>query len=300
MTDKAKLTFLGSGTSQGVPMIACNCAVCKSSDWHDKRLRASVLVEYKGLTILVDAGPDFRYQMLRAGVTHLDAILLTHNHKDHTGGIDDVRSYNLVEHKPINIYCQQYVLDSLKREYAYAFTDVLYPGAPEINVHVIGGGVGDEDGAKPFEVHTNQLEDTLVWESPQGYHHEKPHVTRAMLAQKATVIPIQGWHHKEKKLSVLGYRFGNIAYITDMNLIEDKEFEKLKGLDAVTVNCVKRTSHHAHFSLDEALDFFKRVGAKQSYLTHISHLLPAWADLEAELQGVAPSFHVPYDGLVIE
>lgn len=299
MMDKAKLTFLGSGTSQGVPMIGCTCPVCTSSDWHDNRLRASVLVEYKGLSILVDAGPDFRYQMLRAGVRHLDAILLTHNHKDHTGGIDDVRSFNLLEQKPLNIYCQEYVLNSLKREYAYAFTEVLYPGAPEIKVHVIGGGVGDEHGAQPFEVHTNQMEDTLIWESAKGYHHAKPEITEEMLKMKAEIIPIQGWHHKEKKLSVLGYRFGNIAYITDMNLIDDDQIEKLQGLDFVTVNCVKRTPHHSHYSLDEAVAFFKRVGAKQSYLTHISHLLPCWKDLETELQSIDPSFHVAYDGLIL-
>ena len=114
--NKAKLTFLGSGTSQGVPMIGCDCEVCKSTDPRDKRLRASVLVEYGGLTILVDAGPDFRYQMLRQDVRHIDAILLTHNHKDHTGGLDDVRAFNLIEHHPINIYCEKYVEDTLKGE----------------------------------------------------------------------------------------------------------------------------------------------------------------------------------------
>ncbi|MCQ2143860.1 MAG: MBL fold metallo-hydrolase [Bacteroidales bacterium] len=147
MEDKARLTFLGSGTSQGIPMIGCDCPVCSSADPRDRRLRASVLVEYKGLSVLIDAGPDFRYQMLRAGIRHLDAILLTHNHKDHTGGIDDVRSFNLLEAHPINIYCQKYVENSLRREYSYAFADVLYPGAPEIHVHTIGGGVDDPSGA---------------------------------------------------------------------------------------------------------------------------------------------------------
>lgn len=300
MSDKTKLTFLGSGTSQGVPIIGCDCPVCTSADERDKRFRASVLIEYKGLTILVDAGPDFRSQMLRAGVKHLDAILLTHNHKDHTGGIDDVRSFNLLEHKPVNIYCQEYVLNSLKREYAYAFSETLYPGAPEIKVNVIGGGVGDEEGAKTFEVHSNRLEDTLVWESGTGYHHVKPVVTAEDLAMKAEIIPIQGWHHEEKVLPVLGYRFGNVAYLTDLKHIDDREIEKLKGLDIVTVNCVKRTPHHSHFSLPQAIDFFRKVGAKRSYLTHISHLLPCHADLEAELQSVDPSFHVAYDGLVLE
>ncbi len=300
MENKAKLTFLGSGTSQGVPMIGCDCAVCRSTDPHDKRLRASVLVEYCGLTILVDAGPDFRQQMLRENVRHLDAILLTHNHKDHTGGIDDVRSFNLLEQKPINIYCQDYVLNSLKKEYAYAFAEVLYPGAPEIKVHVISGAKeAPTDGPQPFEVHSNQLEDTLIWESSKGYHHEKPVITPEMEKLRATIIPIQGWHHKEKQLSVMGYRFGNIAYLTDLNLIDDCEIEKLQGLDYVTVNCVKIGSHYSHFSFAEACAFFRKVGAKQSYLTHISHLLPGYNELEALLQKEDPTFHAAYDGLVL-
>ena len=299
MKEKTRLLFLGTGTSQGVPMIGCRCPVCTSADPRNKRLRASALVHCDGLDILVDAGPDFRYQMLRADVRHLDAILLTHNHKDHTGGLDDVRSFNLLEQKPVNIYCQGYVLESLKREYAYAFTKVLYPGAPEIKVNIIGGGVGDEDGAMPFELHSNALEDTLIWESAKGYHHEKACPSPEELALRTTVVPIQGWHHAEKKLPVLGYRFGKIAYMTDLKLIEDKEIEKLQGLDCVTVNCVKRSSHHSHFSLQEAVDFFRKVGAKRSYLTHISHLLPAHEELEAELQSIDKSFHVAYDGLEI-
>ena len=119
----AKLTFLGTGTSQGVPMIGCRCDVCMSTDQRDKRLRSSVLVEYEGLTILVDAGPDFRQQMLAAEVSHLDAILLTHNHKDHTGGLDDIRAFNYLEKKATQIYCEKYVEDSLRQEYSYAFAE---------------------------------------------------------------------------------------------------------------------------------------------------------------------------------
>ena len=131
MEQKAKLTFLGTGTSSGIPMIACDCAVCHSADPRDKRLRASVLVEYGGLTILVDAGPDFRTQMLLHDVHHLDAILLTHNHKDHTGGLDDIRAFNLAEAHPVNIFCEPYVETTLRREYGYAFAEEKYPGAPE-------------------------------------------------------------------------------------------------------------------------------------------------------------------------
>lgn len=283
----AKLTFLGTGTSQGVPMIGCDCPVCKSSDPRDARLRASALVEYGGLSILVDAGPDFRTQMLRASVTHLDAILLTHNHKDHTGGLDDTRSFNLLESRPINIYCEQYVENSLRKEYSYAFAQPRYPGSPEWHTHII-------DSSKPFTVRSNADEEILVWESGFGYHHKLTEVKGPV--PEVEVVPIQGWHHKVKQLSVLGYRFGDIAYLTDMNLIEDGEFEKLKGLRAVTINCVKRGGHYSHFSLPEALAFFERVGAKDSYITHLSHLLPPHAQLEAELpEGV----HLAYDGLVI-
>ena len=125
-----KLVFLGTGTSQGVPMIGCGCEVCRSTDTRDKRLRASVYVEYEGQKRLVDAGPDFRQQMLREGISGVDAILLTHNHKDHTGGLDDIRAFNYIEKKPTQIYCEKYVEDSLRMEYSYAFAENRYPGAP--------------------------------------------------------------------------------------------------------------------------------------------------------------------------
>jgi phosphoribosyl 1,2-cyclic phosphate phosphodiesterase len=285
--EKAKLTFLGSGTSQGIPIIGCNCPVCKSTDPRDKRLRASALVRWKGLTILIDCGPDFRTQMLREGVDHLDAVLLTHNHKDHTGGVDDLRSFNLIEAKPVNIYCEEYVMKALRQEYSYAFAEKKYPGSPEWNIHLI-------DSSKPFKVHSNAEDDDLRWVSGQGYFRTPAAPCDPL--PPVEVIPIQGWHHKEKVLSVLGFRFENVAYITCSNYVEESEFDNLKGLDAVTVNCVKRGTHFSHFSLNEALEFFERVGAKESYITHISHLLPAYAEFEKELP---PHVHLAYDGLTI-
>jgi len=284
--EKAKLTFLGSGTSQGVPMIACDCDVCRSVDPKDKRLRASVLVEYGGLSILVDAGPDFRYQMLRQDIHHIDAILLTHNHKDHTGGLDDTRAFNLFEKHPVNIYCENYVIDSLKKDYSYAFAEPRYQGAPEWHVHSI-------DSSAPFLVHSNEAEELIVWEKGFGYRHIPPMSDKD---HSVEVIPVQGWHHKVKQLSVLGYRFGNIAYLTDIKLIDDSEIEKLKGVDYVTLGCVKIDAHYAHPSLEDCLKFFEKVGAKESYITHISHLLPRHEDF---CRILPPHVHPAYDGLVL-
>ena len=253
---KARLTFLGTGTSQGVPMIGCGCDVCSSSDPRDNRLRSSVLVEFEGLQILIDAGPDFRQQMLRAGISHVDAILLTHNHKDHTGGLDDIRAFNYLEKKATEIYCEKYVEDSLRLEYSYAFAEKKYPGAPEWNVHNI-----DEH---PFSI------------------------------GNCEITPIRGKHYK---LPVLGFRFGNIAYCTDMNHIPEEEYAKLEGLDHFIINCVRRGRHISHYSLEEAIAVAQKVGAKHSWLTHLSHQLPTCSELAAELpQGIKPA----YDGLVIE
>ena len=149
-----RITFLGTGTSQGVPVIACDCQVCTSSDSRDKRLRVSVLVETEGKSILVDCGPDFRYQMLRAGVRHLDAILFTHEHKDHVAGMDDVRAFNFKQQKAIDVYAAARVQEALKREFQYVFSDYKYPGIPEVKLHDISGDLLDVHGisVQPVEV----------------------------------------------------------------------------------------------------------------------------------------------------
>lgn len=132
-----KITFLGTGTSQGVPVIACDCPVCKSEDPRDNRLRTSVLVEVEGSVILIDSGPDFRQQMLRHKVKRLDAILYTHEHKDHIAGLDDVRAFNFLLQKPIDLYLEGRVLDALKREFSYVFAEFKYPGIPQVNTHIL-------------------------------------------------------------------------------------------------------------------------------------------------------------------
>lgn len=311
---KARLTFLGTGTSQGVPIIGCGCEVCKSSDPKDKRLRASALVEYGGLRILVDAGPDFRTQMLREDVRHLDAILLTHNHMDHTGGLDDVRSFNYIDKKPARIFCERKVLESLKVSYSYAFVENKYPGAPEWRVNVIGN--------RPFLVFPNDTGE-LVWMHDQGYCTRMPDgsvipcggdiVREALepgasitprstspdgyssdLSKAVTIIPIRGFHDQ---MPVLGFRFGDIAYLTDMSSIPDEELQKLKGLKHLTLNTVSYHPHHSHFSLSEAIEMAGRIGAEHTWLTHLSHTFPKHKEFCKELPArIAPA----YDGLVIE
>lgn len=281
--NKTILKFLGTGTSQGVPMIGCGCDVCRSRDPRDKRLRASVLVDHEGLAILVDAGPDFRQQMLREGVSHLDAILLTHNHKDHTGGLDDIRAFNYLEKRATEIYCEKYVEDALRMEYSYAFAEKKYPGAPEWHVHNI-----DEN---PFEIRCGGPYEVLSWEPGKGYVHSTAGENDPV--KTANIIPIRGMHYK---LPVLGYRFGDIAYCTDMNHIPEEEFAKLEGLEHFVINCVKYGKHISHYSLEEAVEVAQRVGAKHTWLTHLSHQLPCYNELAAELPaGILPA----YDGLVI-
>ena len=297
----AKLTFLGTGTSQGVPIIGCRCDVCRSADPRDKRLRSAALVEYGGLTILVDAGPDFRTQMLRENVSHLDAILLTHNHMDHTGGLDDVRALNYIDRKAVHIYCEEKVLNTLKVMYGYAFAEHKYPGSPEWRIHLIGD--------RPFAVTPVEGGD-LVWMHEKGYCIQMPDgsvvpcgndiVTAAeapepeiLGAGGVEIVPIRGFHGQ---MPVLGFRFGDIAYITDMSSIPEEEFSKLKGLKHLTLNTVSYHPHHSHFSLSEALAMAQKIGAEHTWLTHLSHSFPTHSQFDRELpDGISPA----YDGLVI-
>lgn len=279
-------------------MIGCDCNVCKSGNEKDKRMRSSAFVEYNGINILVDAGPDFRSQMLRSGIKHIDGILLTHNHKDHTGGLDDVRAFNYIERAPIKIYCEKYVEESLRKEYEYAFAENRYPGVPEWQIINIDENI--------FRVKENIPVKKLVWKDGKGY--EKVNISikewameRGINEKEAEnyipvsveVIPVRGMHFK---LPVLGYRFGNIAYLTDMNFIPENEFRKLEGLEHFIINCVRRGRHISHFSLEEAISVAGKVGARHTWLTHLSHQLPAYEELCRELpENIRPA----YDGLTI-
>lgn len=255
-----KLTFLGTGTSQGVPVIGCKCEVCRSEDGRDRRLRTAAMVEMGGKRFIIDAGPDFRYQMLREGVTHIDAILLTHEHKDHTGGIDDVRAFNFVDFPVIHtmhIYGNEPTITSIRRDFHYAFSEDKYRGVPEIELHTIA-----ED--KPFVV------------------------------ADVEVMPVVG-SHSERFRSV-GFRFGELAYLTDMNAIADEEIAKLQGVKVLVVNALRWESHNSHFSVAEALEVIRRVAPERAYLTHMSHRIGLHAVAEQHLpEGV----YLAYDGLTV-
>ena len=251
----SKVTFLGTGTSQGIPMIACDCTVCKSTDERDKRLRVSIHVEIGGKSFIIDTGPDFRQQVLRAGIKRLDAVLYTHEHKDHTAGMDDVRGFNYHQQATIPLYARAQVIEQLKREFAYAFGENKYPGAPEIDVYEIDG--------TPFTV--------------QG-------------------IAIQPIFVKHYYLDVLGFRFGNFAYVTDANAITPEEQDKLRGLDVLVINALRKTTHVSHFTLAEALEVIADLQPKQAYITHISHQMGLHAAVNKDLP---PNVSLAHDGLVL-
>lgn len=307
-----KLTFLGTGTSQGIPIIGCRCAVCSSENPHDKRYRSSALVEWDGMKVLVDAGPDFREQMLRAKISHLDAILLTHNHKDHTGGIDDVRALNYIDKRVVEIYCEEKVLGTLRNDYGYAFSETKYPGAPEFHVKLIG--------EEPFIIPRDSSAKELVWLHNIGYRYQLPDgsytTTGEMIEPAATlsghcednalkVIPIRVIHGK---MPILGFRFGDIAYLTDIKEIPESEFSKLKGLKHLTLNTVGYKEHHSHLSLDRAILMAAKIGAEHTWLTHLSHSFPVHEEfgklIESRRQELGTDYSgsiLPaYDGLSIE
>jgi phosphoribosyl 1,2-cyclic phosphate phosphodiesterase len=250
-----KINFLGTGTSQGVPVIACTCQVCKSNDPRDQRLRSSVLLEWQGQVWVIDTGPDFRQQMLRHGAKRLDAVLYTHSHKDHIAGMDDIRPFNFAQKRDMDVYATPEVQEALKREFFYVFEAIKYPGVPQVKLHTIAN--------KPF--HIGPL----------------------------PVLPVQVWHHK---MPVLGFRMGNFAYVTDANRIAEAEMDKLKGLEVLVLNALRKESHISHFNLAQAIELIEMLQPKTAYLTHISHQLGLHAEEEALLP---PHIRLAYDGLEI-
>lgn len=251
-----KISFLGTGTSQGVPVIACDCETCLSSDPRDKRFRTSLLVQTSSTTIVIDTGPDFRQQMLNHNVKKLDAVLFTHEHRDHIAGLDDIRAYNFRQKKAMEVYTEERVLSALKYQYPYIFAEKKYPGAPQVNIHLIDD----------TEFRIGEL----------------------------TIIPIRVMHYR---LPVLGFRIGDMAYITDANYISEGEKEKLFGVKHLIINALRKEKHVSHFTLSEALDLIEEISPKRAYLTHISHLMGRQKQLERELPN---HVQAAYDGLSFE
>lgn len=230
-----KVTILGSGTSCGVPQIGCKCDVCTSADPRDRRLRTSAMVEVDGKHILIDCGPDFREQMLKIDFKKLDAVLITHEHYDHVGGLDDLRPYSVFG--DVNVYAEKFCADHLMERIPYCFTpkDKRYPGVPAINL---------------IEM--------------------EPHVPIDI--DGIQVIPIRVMHGK---LPIVGFRIRNFAFITDMKTIPEEEFDYLKGIDYLVVNGLRHKEHPSHQTIEDAIDFSRLIGSPQTWIVHMSHhILP--------------------------
>lgn len=251
-----RVTFLGTGTSQGIPMIANNHPVCLSTDSRDKRLRSSVMISWNDVNYIIDCGPDFRQQMLRENVQSINGVLFTHEHADHTAGVDDLRpfTYQMGE---VPVFAQERVLENLKVRFGYIFeTENRYAGAPKMEQNIITNIPFTLDGIE--------------------------------------VVPIEVLHGN---LPITAYRFGDIAYITDLKTISESEKKKLENLDVLIVNALRIDEHPTHLNLEEALDFVKEIQPKRAYFTHISHMLGFHADVEKSLP---ENVFLSYDGLQIE
>lgn len=242
-TTSLKITFLGTGTSSGVPMIGCDCVVCTSKNFKDNRLRSSILVQSATTTLVVDTTPDFRYQMLRTNTKHVDAILFTHPHKDHIAGLDDVRAYNFFSKKPMQLYTNHLTEEAIRRDFYYAFAENKYPGVPNMEMNTID--------TNTFTIGDIEILPILVW-------HLK--------------MPVFGFKFNKK-----------FVYITDANRIDEEEKEKIKDASVLVLNALRKEQHISHFTLDEAVALSKEVKAQQVYFTHISHQLGLHENINQEL-----------------
>jgi len=237
------ITFLGTGTSQGIPVIGSSHPVCLSNDFKDKRLRVSVMIAWGDYQYVIDCGPDFRQQMLRENVTFINGVLLTHEHNDHVAGIDDIRPFNFRQGE-LAFYAEKRVFKALKKRFSYVFETVnKYPGAPTIKEVEISKEHSFELGGK-------------------------------------IVIPVEAMH---ANLPVLGFRIDDFAYMTDVKTIDDTEKQKLKGLKVLVINALREKPHESHLNIKEALELIEELQPKTTYFTHISHLMGFHKEVEAKL-----------------
>lgn len=253
-----RVTLLGTGTSTGVPVIGCGCRVCTSPDVRDQRTRCSCLIEHRGLSIVIDTGPDFRLQALREGLRHVDAVLFTHHHFDHIVGIDDLRPFFFENDRSIPCYARENTTSVLQRMFNYIFQDGTYPGVPDLTLHTVEG---------PFAVSSRKDPDRTI-----------------------EVIPVDASHGD---LPLFGYRIGSFAYVTDTNFIPDESFALLEGLDVLVLDALRENFHPTHYTIDEAVAVAERIGARQTYFTHMTHSV-----LHAETDARLPDgSNLAYDGL---
>jgi phosphoribosyl 1,2-cyclic phosphate phosphodiesterase len=239
-----KIIFLGTGTSQGIPVIGCHCSVCSSEDYRDKRSRCALYVETDAASFVIDVGPDFRFQMLQNQIDNLDFVLLTHEHNDHTAGLDDVRPFNYKQKKAMNIYTQTRVIDDIYKRFEYSFAENPYPGAPRMNLCEILAGE--------------------IFEPAEG-------------------LKIEVIEYLHGNLPVFGFRVGDMAYLTDMYYLPEEAYEQLRNLDVLIISALHHTPHHAHLTLQESLDVISRINPKRAYLIHMSHYMGFHVELEASL-----------------
>jgi phosphoribosyl 1,2-cyclic phosphate phosphodiesterase len=255
-----RLTFLGTGTSFGVPQIGCGCAVCRSTDPRDKRNRSGALVEAGGSRILIDTPPELRLQLIAGGITQVDAVVYTHEHADHTAGIDDLRTFSVRQRRALPIYGPPETLDRLRASFGYIF----------------------DDAVRPYEGTSKPTLDLRALEPG-----------RQVDIAGVPVLPLAFEHGH---LRVYGYRFGSLAYITDVKSIPEAERGRLRGLDVLVLNALWWRSHPTHLSIAEAVETAQALGARRTYLTHLTHETG-----HAELAGQLPDGILPaYDGLTVE
>jgi len=252
-----KLRFLGTGTSQGIPVIGCNCPVCTSNDFRDQRLRCAILLNIDDQMLVIDIGPDFRQQMLSAKVEHIDAVLITHEHNDHVIGLDDVRPFNFWSNNDMPVYARLNVQADLKNRFPYIFSKNRYPGAPSVVFR-------DIEVNKPFQI------------------------------GETTIIPIEAFHGK---LPVFGFRIRDFTYLTDLKTIHPSELEKIKGSKLLVISALHKKEHHSHLNLNQALELIKKINPTRAYLTHLSHRMGLYQEVEKILP---PNVFIAYDNLELK